>query len=128
MGREQNIAVVAKYTEAINKRDAEGFVSVFGADSVWIDPMGYPACVGPEQILRGIQGFWDAFPSLTLTPLRIIADGDIVVTEVACDVADAQGKTAHIEAADVFEIRDGKIVNCHAYSDPAWISRQLADQ
>lgn len=126
MGREENITVVAKYTEAINNRDAEGFLSVFDADSVWIDPMGTPPCVGPQQILGGIQGFWDAFPSLTLTPLRIIADGDIVVSEVACDVVDAEGRTAHIEAADIFEVRDGKIRNCHAYSDPAWISRQLA--
>lgn len=125
MGREENITVVAKYTEAINNRDAEGFLSVFDADSVWIDPMGTPPCVGPQQILGGIQGFWDAFPSLTLTPLRIIADGDIVVSEVACDVVDAEGRTAHIEAADIFEVRDGKIKNCHAYSDPGWISRQL---
>jgi uncharacterized protein (TIGR02246 family) len=127
MGREENIAVVKKYTEAINQRDIDSFLSAFAPDAEWLDPVGAPGYVGHEQIRRGIQGFWDALPSLTLTPMRIIAEGNYVVSEVACDEATAEGKRAHHEAVDIFEIKDGKIKTCYAYYDPGWISRQLAE-
>jgi ketosteroid isomerase-like protein len=125
MGVEENTAVVKKYLEAINRRDVDSFVSIFSDEAEWLDPVGTPANVGLAQIRRGFEGLCQAFASLTLTARNIVAQGDFVVSEQSVDVASAEGKRAHIEAADIFEIRDGKIKSCHAYFDPGWLNRQL---
>lgn len=125
MSTEETIAAANAYIEAVNKGDTEAFVAAFADGAVWIDPVGTPPNVGKEQIRQGFAGFTKAFPKASLTAKKVVAQGDLVMMELAVSLTSAEGKAAQLEAVDVFEVRGGKIQAVRAYWDTSVVARQL---
>lgn len=71
--------LVARYTDAFNRRDAEAFASLFAEDAHLMAPH-VPTITGREAIRHSMPGFWElGLRDLELTPLRVRRHGDIVL-------------------------------------------------
>ena len=112
-----NEAVVERLIACINDRRIEIMDELFHDDATMDWPQSRERVRGAEN-RRAIYG---AFPQLpTITPRRMISDGDLVVLEASLDYS---GPT--YETVFIFEFRDGRIAKETAYwSDafdaPAW--------
>jgi len=106
-----NEAVVERLIACINDRKIEVMDELFHDDAVMDWPQSGERVVGAEN-RRAIYG---AFPQLpTITPRRMVSDGDLVVAEASMDYGSSVSK-----AVFIFELRDGKIAKETAYwSDP----------
>jgi hypothetical protein len=103
-----NRETVERLIEGLNTRDLELFHAQFHDDSVMEYPQSGERIVGAEN-RRGAYG---AFPGLpTLTPRRIVVDGDLAVVETQLDYGDG----GDWRGVFVFELRDGKIAKETAY-------------
>lgn len=115
-----NESVVERLISCINDRKIEVMDELFLDDAVMDWPQSNERVIGAEN-RRGIYG---AFPSLpTITPRRMISDGDLVVAEAHMDY---DGPS--YEAVFIFEFKDGKIAKETAYwsesfEAPAWRSK-----
>jgi uncharacterized protein len=116
---ERNIEVVKKGYEAFSAGDIETLMDLFDDNIEWVEP-GESAISGTY---RGKGELGDligrlAEKSATVKLNRLLGDGDTVVA--LTDVA-AGGETG--QDADVFTVRDGKIVRAQVYSDTAMMER-----
>ncbi len=116
---EQNIETIKKGYAAFSAGDADTLFSLLDDDVEWIQP-GNSAISGTY---RGKAEFGQllgrmAEKSVTTSPYRFFADGDMVVvlTEV-----NAAGETA--AQADVHTLRDGKVVKTLVIGDTALLER-----
>lgn len=113
----ENEAVIQRLIQCINDRDISIMDELFRDDAIMDWPQSNERVVGAEN-RRSIYG---AFPSLpTITPRRMVSDGDLVVAEAHMDY---NGPT--YEAVFIFEFKDGKIAKETAYwsesiEAPAW--------
>jgi len=120
-GRETVEALVA----TLNAGEVDGMDAVFHEDAVMEWPQSGERIVGGDNR----RGIYRSFPRLpTVTPRRIIGEGDLWVLEASLDYGDE----AVYQAVLVFELRDGKIAKETAYwSQPfpapdwraAWVER-----
>jgi len=103
-GRETVEALVA----TLNAGDVDGMDAVFHEDAVMEWPQSGERIVGGDNR----RGIYRSFPRLpTVTPRRIIGEGDLWVLEASLDYGDE----AVYQAVLVFELRDGKIARETAY-------------
>ena len=103
-GRETVEALVA----TINAKDVDGMDALFHEDAVMEWPQSAERIVGGDNR----RGVYHAFPQLpTITPRRIVGDGDLWVAESTLDY----GGGAVYQAVFIFEMRDGKIAKETAY-------------
>ena len=117
--QEQNIELVKKGYEAFTAGDVETVMSLFDDNIEWVQP-GESAISGTYH---GKDEFGEylsrlAEKSLTVKVNRLLADGDMVValTEVTVGIETGQD-------ADVFILRDGKMVRVQVYTDTAMMER-----
>jgi uncharacterized protein len=116
---ERNIEVVKKGYEAFSAGDIETLMDLFDDNIEWVQP-GESAISGTY---RGKGELGDligrlAEKSATVKLNRLLGDGDIVV---GLTVVAAGGETG--QDADVFTVRDGKIVRAQVYADTAMMER-----
>jgi uncharacterized protein len=116
---ERNIEVVKRGYEAFSVGDIDTLMSVFDDNIEWVQP-GESAISGTY---RGKGELGEligrlAEKSATVKLNRLLGDGDTVIalTDVAAGSETGQD-------ADVFTVRDGKIVRTHVYSDTAMMER-----
>jgi hypothetical protein len=108
MSEASNRQAVERLIEGLNTRDLDLFHAQFHEDSVMEYPQSGERIVGGEN-RRGAYG---AFPGLpTLDPIRLRAEGDLVVLETRLDYGDG----ADWRGVFVFELRDGLIASETAY-------------
>ncbi len=108
MSETGNRETVERVIEGLNTRDLGLFHAQFHEDAVLEYPQSGERIVGGEN-RRGVYG---AFPGLpTVTPRRIVVDGDLAVVEARLDYGDG----TDWRAVFVFELRDGKIARETAY-------------
>jgi ketosteroid isomerase-like protein len=112
-----NEAVVLRLIQCINDRKIEIMDELFHDDAVMDWPQSGERVVGAENR----RGIYRSFPQLpTITPRRMVSDGDLVVAEATLDYGGPRYQTVFI-----FELRDGKIARETAYwsesfEAPAW--------
>lgn len=108
---ESNEAVIGRLIACINDRKIEIMDGLFLDDAIMDWPQSGERVVGSEN-RRGIYG---SFPQLpTITPRRMVSDGDLVVAEASMDYGGSKSL-----AVFIFEFKDGKIARETAYwSDP----------
>ncbi|MBX7431879.1 nuclear transport factor 2 family protein [Mycobacterium sp. Y57] len=116
---QQNIEVVKRGYEAFSKGDVEAVMSQFDDNLEWVQP-GESAISG---IYRGKAEFGQylgrlAEKALAVRPLNFLADGDTVVAFAEVTVGSDM-----CEDADVYTLRDGKIVRAQIYTDTAMMER-----
>lgn len=116
---EHNVELVKKGYEAFSAGDVETVMSLFDDNMEWVQP-GESNLSG---IYRGKDEFGDylsklAEKAVSVRVLRLISDGDTVVAFTEVTVGTEMG-----EDADVFTVRDGKIVRAQVYTDTAMMER-----
>ena len=116
---EQNVKTVKRGYEAFSAGDVETVMSLFDDNIEWVQP-GESTVSG---IYRGKAEFGEylrrlAEKAVGVRALRFVADGDTVVAFTEVTAGSEMG-----EDADVYTVRDGKIVHAQIYSDTAMMER-----
>ncbi len=116
----ENKKVVERLIQGINDKKIEVMDEVFHDDAIMDWPQSNERIVGAEN-RRGVYGSMPALP--TITPRRMVCQGDLVVAEASLDYGGPKYKTVFI-----FEFRDGKISKETAYwsepfEAPKWRAR-----
>ncbi len=120
MGEAENRRAVERLVEGLNAKNVDVMDEVFHDDSIMSWPQSGEVILGRENR----QAIYHAFPSLpTITPYRVVASGDLVVSEAVLDYGSDQYQVVFI-----FECRDGKIARETAYWSkpfpaPEWRAR-----
>lgn len=116
----QNEAVIQRLIDCINNKRIEVMDELFLDDAIMDWPQSGERVIGADN-RRGIYG---SFPQLpTITPRRMLSDGDLVTAEAELDYGGPKYQTIFI-----FEFKDGKIAKETAYwsetfEAPAWRSK-----
>ncbi|HUL99601.1 MAG TPA: nuclear transport factor 2 family protein [Mycobacterium sp.] len=116
---EQNVDIVQKGYEAFSAGDVETLMSLFDDNIEWVQP-GESTLSG---IYRGKAEFGEylrqlAEKAVAVRTLRFMSDGETVVAFTEVTVGSEMG-----EDADVYTVRNGKIVHAQIYTDTAMIER-----
>lgn len=115
-----NEAVIQRLIQCINDHKTEVMDELFHDDAIMDWPQSNERIVGAEN-RRATYG---SFPQLpTITPRRMVSDGDLVVAEAHMDYGGPS-----YEAVFIFEFRGGKIAKETAYwsepfEAPVWRSK-----
>ena len=108
----KNEKVIERLIKCINEKKVEVMDELFHDDAVMDWPQSGERIVGAAN-RRAIYGAFPALP--TITPRRMVSEGDLVVAEASLDY----GGPAPYKAVFIFEFRGGKIANETAYwSEP----------
>jgi uncharacterized protein len=119
MSEQDNIELVRRGYEAFAAGDGETVMSLADDDIEWVQP-GQSAVSGTfhGKLEFGEQLQRLAAKGITVEVERLIAEGDTVVALTEVRVG---GETSH--DADVFTIRNGKILRAQMYGDTALMER-----
>ncbi len=117
--QEQNIELVKKGYEAFMAGDIATLMSLLDDNIEWIQP-GQSSVSGTYHGKGEIGEYISrlAEQSTTVNPHRFIADGDTVVV---LSETTSGGETS--QDADVFTLRDCKLVRAQVYGDTAMMER-----
>jgi ketosteroid isomerase-like protein len=108
----KNEKVIQRLIKCINERKVEVMDELFHDDAVMDWPQSGERIIGAAN-RRAIYGAFPALP--TITPRRMVSEGDLVVAEASLDY----GGPSPYKAVFIFEFRDGKIAKETAYwSEP----------
>lgn len=112
----ENKKVVEKYMEGFNASDHAKILSCLTDDVVW-DMPGFFYLKGKEQFDGEIEN--DAFDgSPTITVVRLIEEGNVVVAEGAVKCKMKNGDLLDALFCDVFHFDNGKIKRLTSYMMP----------
>lgn len=102
-----NEKVIQSLIDAINSKHIERMDELFSEDAVMDWPQSGEKIIGGDNR----RGVYNAFPALpTITPKRIVSNGDLVVAEALMDYGGSKTNGVFI-----FEFKDGKIAKETAY-------------
>jgi ketosteroid isomerase-like protein len=108
----KNEKVIERLIKCINEKKVEVMDELFHDDAVMDWPQSGERILGAAN-RRAIYGAFPALP--TITPRRMVSEGDLVVAEASLDY----GGPSPYKAVFIFEFRDGKIAKETAYwSEP----------
>jgi ketosteroid isomerase-like protein len=127
---EANRALVDRLWETLYRRDFDGVGALFAADGEYTD-VPSPAddvAVGPTQIAARLRLGLEPLATLDHRVRRVVAEGDVVVTEHTELWGWPTGESVELPFVSVHEVRDGRIVRWWDYWDmqtlmgaaPAW--------
>jgi ketosteroid isomerase-like protein len=108
MSDDANRATIQALVGAINRGDRAALDTVFSDDVI----MEWPQSGERIRGARNRREIYGRFPSLpTITPRRLIGEGDLYVLEAGLDYGDGDA----YQCVFVFEMRDGLIARETAY-------------
>jgi ketosteroid isomerase-like protein len=109
-----NAEIVRRWTAAFNAHDIEGWLGFLDSEIEFVDHMAAVAeesGSGIETIRRLVEAWFEVFPDFSADPEEVIDMGDRVVCVTQWQGTGAEsGLDYHQHAAEVFTLRDGKIV------------------
>jgi ketosteroid isomerase-like protein len=118
---EENVELVQRAFEALNRRDVDGFLELASPEAVqdWSRAVGPQAGVyrGPDEVAQFLRSWWDAFDESVIVVDELVDAGDQVV---AVFHGRQRGRASGVEiegrgAALVWSLRDGKIDSATLY-------------
>lgn len=114
-----NIELTRKGYEAFSAGDLEGALGLFDEAAEWT--INGESMIGGSY--RGRDELAELFMRLAekstqVETKRFLADGDVVIVLTRVTVG-----TESADEADVFELRDGKVVKAHSFGDTAMQER-----
>jgi steroid delta-isomerase-like uncharacterized protein len=132
-----NVAVVRDIYDRFNRRDLDGALAHLGDDFEMLDvPMGL-TLRGPEGFRQWLEPFLAAMPDSSTEITNVVAAGDWIATEhtgrgthtgplmTPNGEVPPTGRPMELKFAELFRLRDGKVVEFRAYYDSATLLRQL---
>jgi steroid delta-isomerase len=117
---------VKAYFAAIRAMDKQAWINTFAVDAVSHDPVGAPPINGHEKLGEFFDTITGAFKEVGLTEDEVFIAGNSAAVKWIGRGISKQGKKAHFEGIDVFEVNEtGKIQTLRAYWNPAEMVAQL---
>lgn len=110
---------LADLFEAFNRHDIGGVMKYFAADCVF-DAVAGPDVhgtrhEGAETVARAFEGVWKAMPDAHWAHHGHLVQGDRAVSEWTFSGTNADGSRIEAQGADIFRLRDGRIVHKQAF-------------
>ncbi|CCG04377.1 nuclear transport factor 2 family protein [Blastococcus saxobsidens] len=126
-----SVQFVKSLYEAFAQGDVPTVVGAMDEDIEWYEAEGNPwhpghAFVGSQQVVENVFArLAQEFEDFRIDCRRFLADGDTVVVEARYSATRhrATGKPLDVQAAHVWDLRNGKLVRFQQYVD----TRRLAD-
>ena len=132
----ENVAAVRNAYAVAERKDLEGWISLFTSDGVFTDNSAGTTYRGPS-LADPVRNYGTAFSNMHRELYRIYADGNVVVVQLALQGTHdgplqlpfgelpATGKRMDAPCCDVFELQDGKIKRFDCYPEGSVIFAQL---
>lgn len=112
-------ADLAATFDAFNRHDVDGVMNVFADDCVFYTVGGadvYGTRIeGGEAIANAFSAVWAAMPDAHWDHHSHFVHGDRAVSEWTFSGTNADGKRVEAQGADLFTVRNGKIVTKQAF-------------
>jgi steroid delta-isomerase-like uncharacterized protein len=131
------LGVARETVEAFNDADWDRYEAVLARDTVYEEPATGAHAEGPAEVLDVNRAWKRAFPDAKATIDRAIEAPDAITLEItyrahhegplatpAGEVAPT-GREITVHAAEILDIRDGKVVADRNYFDMASLMEQL---
>jgi ketosteroid isomerase-like protein len=118
---QENVEIVRRRYEALNRRDLEGSLQDLHPDAEvdWSESFGVQR--GMYRGIGEIRRFWEewleVFEEIDIRPEAFITVGEHVVVPNRAHFRGRDGVGVDASSASVFELRDGKIVSQRLYQD-----------
>jgi ketosteroid isomerase-like protein len=116
-----DVALVLAAYAAYARGDIDAAVADLHPDVDWVEPEEFPNG-GPHRGAAAVHEYLSAsyavWRELHSEPVAHRRGGTVVIVHHAHGVL-TDGSALDITVADVFTVRDGRIVSMHAYADPA---------
>ena len=100
--------------DAFNRHDIDGVMTHFAEDCVFYTVGGNEAygtkIEGAEAIAKAFSSVWEGMPDAHWDHHSHFVSGDRAVSEWTFSGTDANGMRTEAQGADLFTLRDGKIV------------------
>jgi ketosteroid isomerase-like protein len=121
----ENVEVIERGVDAFNAEDTDGFVDLWDPDCEFFSVTGSQMDATPYRGHDGIRRYRreteETWVELRLAMDRILEGKNTdVVVAVGCLRGEGRGSGVLVEQriGMVFELREGKVRYCRAYSDP----------
>jgi len=133
MAEQDNIALAEKQVAALNDRNLDLYLSRLDEGYVGYSEMSPGPIQGREGARQNMERLFIAFPDLRLEVKKTIASGDTVVVmmgSTGTHTGNFAGisptkKSFAMEACNVLEVRNGKVLQGRLYADTLSLFRQL---
>jgi len=117
----ENVEVVRRWLEALNRGDVAGVLGLADPDVEWwnrADDPGAPVTRGHDGLTQGLAELDESIAELRVEPEEFIDVGECVVVSV-CVVGRGRESGASFEEHEVhmFRLRDGKVTEGREYRD-----------
>jgi steroid delta-isomerase-like uncharacterized protein len=130
---EQNIAIVKRLYEGLNKGNTEILQELCAPDYAGYSPSGSDRALSREEIIEQLKMFWRVFPDLNMDIQDMTAKGDKVIVRsinTGTHEGDFQGIAAtgrKVKGSEIviFRMQDGKVVEERAESDMLGVMMQI---
>jgi steroid delta-isomerase-like uncharacterized protein len=132
MGKEENLAALGKFAEAVNKGNFDLFREAVAPDCLDHDPAPGQG-PGPEGYRKFFSAMRAAFPDMSVAPETMVADDESLAFAytmtgthqgVLMGIAPT-GKKMRIRGVQISKFRDGKMVERWGSSDQFGMLQQL---
>lgn len=126
------VAIVERAYEALAHGDIDTFLDTLDGQVEWHLPDHnslWPgkAFVGPQAVLEGHLGrLEEIYDGLRIDLHRVVALGDTVLVEMRCrSRGKITGQDLDVQAAQIWDLRDGKCVRWQEYLDTWQLTREM---
>jgi ketosteroid isomerase-like protein len=122
---DDDIELVLRAYRAFGRGDIDAAVADLHPDVEWIEPEEFPnggRHVGPAAVAAYLSASYDTWAELHSEPTATRRGGDPagdIVVEHHLHGVLRDGTPHQATVADVFTVRDGRVVRMRAYADPA---------
>ena len=132
MGKEENLAALGKFAEAVNKGNFDLFREAVAPDCLDHDPAPGQG-PGPEGYRKFFSAIREAFPDLSVAPETMVADDDSLAFAYTMTGTHKgvlmgippTGKKISIRGVQISKFRDGKMAERWGSSDQLGMLEQL---
>ncbi len=119
-------AAVRQYFAAIEKKDADAWVSCFAEEGTSHEPGAAAPLKGHAILRQFLVGVLGAFETISMTGDHVFHSGNQVAVKFTGRGTGKNGRPVFFEGIDVFEInQEGKIETMWGYWNPAAMMKQL---
>lgn len=135
---QDNISIIRGLYDSINRRDFDGYRNLFGPDCKQADIPNDRVYRGPDGMVQYLRHWLDAFPDGKVDVRNCFAQGDWVCAEIlgrGTHQAEMEGpggtripatnRSLELPIVDIYQVRNGKIVEVRTYYDLNTVSGQL---
>jgi steroid delta-isomerase-like uncharacterized protein len=128
-----SIAAIKKQVEAFNAKKAADALAIMADDAVESDQADSKDVKGKKNMEKGLQMFWKAFSDGKIDVPNVWAAGDYAVAEGTftgtndgpMDKMPKTGKKVSMQYAEIFKMKDGKVVELWRFRNGVDMAMQL---